>query len=199
MAHHFFELGVGEFIRMLRPVDGNGCHRAGVNQLLNAGALRGVQKIFCSADVGIVYVLLALGPQAVIRGDVKNALHAFHRAIERGGIAQIPGHILERQIRNGAIGARSAQEHAHVVAAGHQLPCHVAAKEARRACDQRAHPTLMPSSSALASCSRCSAEAPAAGTLRGSPRSTGPASCEKDSHQIFPIRLRASLDFCDKS
>src|SRR5882762_3380445 len=198
VAHHFFQLGAGEFIRMLRPIDGDGCHGAGVNQLLHAGALSGVQKIFCSADVGIVYVLLALGPQAVIRGDVKDALDTFHRAIERGGVAQIPGHVLERQIRNRTIGARRAQKNTHSVAAGHQLPCHVAAEESRRACDQRAHATLMPSSSSFATCSRCTAEAPAAGRLRCSPRSTGSTSREKDSHQILPIRLRASAVFCDK-
>src|SRR5260370_30060517 len=74
----------------------------------------------------------------------------------------------------------------------------MAAQEARRACDQRAHATLMPSSSALASCSACTAEAPSAGTLRGSPCSIGSTSCEKDSHQKLPIRLRASAVFCDK-
>ena len=54
MADHFFQLGVGEFIGKLRAVDGNRCHRAGVDQLLDARALGGVQKIFRSADIRIV-------------------------------------------------------------------------------------------------------------------------------------------------
>ncbi len=57
MAHHFFQLRVGEFVGKLRPVDGDGRHSAGIDQLLDAGALRGVQKIFRAADVRIVNLL----------------------------------------------------------------------------------------------------------------------------------------------
>src|SRR2546422_7208673 len=83
---------------------------------------------------------------------MKDALDALHRAIERRGVAQIPGHILEGQIRNRTIGARRAQKYAHFVPAGHELSCYVATQEARRACDQRGHATFTPSSSARASC-----------------------------------------------
>ena len=76
VANHFFELRVGRFIGKLRAVDGDGRDRAGVDQLLNAGALCGIQKIFCAADVRIVNVLLAPGPQAVIRRNVEDAFHA---------------------------------------------------------------------------------------------------------------------------
>ena len=195
MAHHLFQLGVGEFIGTLRPVDGNGCHGAGVDQLLDAGALRGIQKIFCSADVRIVNVLLALGPQAVIRGDVKNTLDALHRASERSGVAQISGHILERQIRYRAIGARRAKKHPHFVTASHQLAGHVAAQEPRRSRDECGHTTLTLSPFACASCSMWT---PVSSTLRVAfrwPLTKSSTNHEKNSHHLLPISFRASAVF----
>src|SRR5438445_8448817 len=192
MADHFFQLAVGQFIGKLRAIDGDSCHRAGVDQLLDAGSLRGIQKILRSSDVRIVDVLLALGPQAIIRGNVKNALDALHGAGERGGIAQISGYMLERQIRNRAIGARGAQEHSNFVTTGHQLPSDVAAQEAGRACDQRGHATFTPCSLACVSCSRPTPVSSALCSALRSPLTTGSTSCEKNSHHLLPISLRVS-------
>src|SRR6267378_2376183 len=127
VADHLFKLGVRELIGMLGAVDGDGGDGAGVDELLDAGALCRVQKIFCAADVRIVDVLLAPGPQAVIRGDVEDALDVFHGAIERGGIAEVAGDIFERKIGNGAIGAGGAHEHADVVSARNALARYVTA------------------------------------------------------------------------
>src|SRR5882724_1291395 len=152
VADHLFELGVREFIGMLGAIYGDGGHGAGVDELLDARALCGVQKIFCAADVRIVDVLLAPGPQAVIRGDVEDALDVFHGAIERGGIAQVSGDIFEREIGNGAIGTGGAHEHADVIAARNELARNVTAQKSSRSCDQRGHETRMLSSQVLAGC-----------------------------------------------
>ena len=105
MADHFFQLGFSEFVGKFRAVDGDGRYCARINQLFDSGALRGLQKIFRSADVRIVNLPGASRPQAVIRCYVKDALHALHSAIERSRVAQIPGHVFERQVRNRAISA----------------------------------------------------------------------------------------------
>src|SRR5438477_259076 len=72
---------------------------------MRAGTHGGVEKIFCSAHVGIVNVLPALGPQAVIRGHMEDALGARDRARDCGGIAQVAGNVFEREITDGAIRA----------------------------------------------------------------------------------------------
>src|SRR5882672_10797916 len=152
MANHLFEPGVRELIRMLGTVDGDSGDGAGIDELLDAGALCGIQKIFCAADVRIVEVLLAPGPQAVIRGDVEDPLDILHGAIERGGIAQVSGDIFEREIGNGAIGAGGAHEHADVISARDELARYVAAQKSGRSCDQRGHETRRLSSEARAGC-----------------------------------------------
>src|SRR5229473_2046092 len=200
VADHFFQPSIGEFIRKLRAIDGDGCDRAGVDQLLDTSPLRGVQKIFRSADVRIVNVLLALGPQAVIGGRMKDALDALHRAIKRGGVAQITGHIFERQIRDRAIGAGRAQQHAHFIAAGHQLPRHVAAKKSRRSRDQRGHATFTPSSVACDSCSTGTLDfSSALWVARPSRLTIGSIKRERSSHHALPISFRASLVLCNEA
>src|SRR5260370_24684466 len=125
---------------------------------------------------------------------MEDALDALNGAVERRGIAQIAGHIFEGQIRNRAIGARGAQKHAHFVAASHKLPCHVAAQEPRRACDQRGHATFTPSSLARASCStRWPVSSTVCAAFR-SPLTTGSTNLENNSHHMLPIILRASAE-----
>src|SRR5438552_7298867 len=126
---------------------------------------------------------------------MKNALDALHGAIERRGVAQISGHILKRQIRNRAIGARSAQKHAYFIAANHQLPRHVAAQEPRRACYQRGHATFTLSSFALVSCSML---APMSLELRAAsnpPLKIGSPIRENASHHMLPMSFRTSAIF----
>ena len=79
------------------------CDRAGVDELLHTGALGCGENIFRAADVGIVDVLRMLGPQAIVRGGVKDALDAFHGAVQRCGVAQITGHIFQREVGDGAV------------------------------------------------------------------------------------------------
>src|SRR2546427_9156675 len=126
---------------------------------------------------------------------MEDALDALQRAIERRGVAQIPGHILEGQIRNRTIGARRAQKYAHFVPAGHELSCYVATQEARRACDQRGHATFTPSSSARASCWTRTSIAWALGAEYCSALTTGSTIRENDSHHVLRMSLRASAIF----
>ena len=79
MADHFFEPRIGEFVGMLWTVDGNRGDGARVNELLDAGAHGGIEKVFCAAHVRIINVPRTLGPQAVIGGDVEDPLGALHR------------------------------------------------------------------------------------------------------------------------
>src|SRR6266566_4450397 len=131
MAHHFFQLGVGELIREFRAIDGNRGNRTCVDELLHARALR----------------------------------------------------------------ARSAHQHAHVFTARHQLPSQVAAKKPRRSCNQCVHAILTLSLFVSASASRPGPLFSALRTASTSPPKTGPTSCEKNSHQRFPINFRASAVF----
>ena len=146
VADHFFQAGVSEFVGMLRTVHGDCGDGAGVDELLDPGAHGSVQKIFRATYVGIVNVLFAPGPQAVVSGDMEDALGSLHGARDRSCVAQIAGDILKGQIRDGAIGARRAHDHAHVFAARHELSRYVAPQEARSARDQRSHAISTPSS-----------------------------------------------------
>ncbi len=83
VADHFFELGVGFFVGRRGAIDGDGGDGAGVDELLDAGALGGGEDVFCAADVGIVDVFRIFGPEAIVGGDVEDAGDAFERAIER--------------------------------------------------------------------------------------------------------------------
>src|SRR6266704_463349 len=195
MAHHFFELGVGELIRELRAVDGNRGNRTRVDELLHARALRSVQQIPRSAYIRIVNLPRATGPQPVICRHVEDALHSFHGALKRSGFTQVAGHILKRQIRNRAIGTGSAHQHAHVFAARHQLPGQVAAEKPRRSCNQCGHAILTLSLFVSASASMPAPLFSALRTVSTSPPKTGSSSCEKNSHQRFPINFRASAVF----
>src|SRR4029077_20301302 len=112
---------------------------AGVNELLDTGVLCRNQKIFCAAYVGLVNILGALGPQAVIGGDVKDSLHTIEGALKRGGITQVAGDVFERKIGDSAIVTRSAQQHAHGIAARHELAGDVTSEEAGGASDQSSH------------------------------------------------------------
>ena len=93
VADHFLQPGVCEFVGMLRPVHGDSSDGTGVDELLDSGPHGGVQKVFCAADVGIVNVLFAPGPQTVISGNVKNALGSLHGPRNRRGVAQISGDV----------------------------------------------------------------------------------------------------------
>src|SRR5207245_7439508 len=98
---HFFEPGVGEFIGMLRPVDSDSSNGAGINELLDTGALGSFEEIFCATNVRVVNLPRTPRPQAVIGGDVKDALDALHGAVERAGVAQIASDILKRTTGQG--------------------------------------------------------------------------------------------------
>src|SRR4029077_10097129 len=149
-------------------------------------------------DVRIVNFLRAPSPQTIICRNVKYALNAPHRAIERRRVAQISRHVLERQIRNRAIRARSAQQHAHFISARYELPRHVATQKTGRACNQRGHATLTPSSFACDFCSRGREASPPLRATCRLPLTMGSRSREKDSHQMFPINFRASTVFWTK-
>jgi hypothetical protein len=101
--------------------------------------LGGREEIFCAADVGLVNIFGALGPEAVIGGNVKDALYAFESALKRGWIAQIAGNIFQREIGNSTIMTGSPQEDADFIAAGDKLPGDVTPKEAGCARDQSSH------------------------------------------------------------
>src|SRR5580704_14097510 len=146
VADHFFELGIGGFVGWGGAIHRNRCDRAGVDELLDTGALGRGENIFRAADVGIVDVLRMLGPQAIVRGGVKDALDAFHGAVQRCGVAQIPGHILQREVGDGAVLAGWSKQHPHTFAARDQLASDVATKEACGAGNQRGHEACTPSS-----------------------------------------------------
>src|SRR6266700_5768648 len=195
MAHHLFLLGVGELIRELRAIDGNRGHGTCVDELLHARALRSVQQIPRSANIRIVNLPRATGQQPVIGRHVEDAFHAFHGALKRSRVTQVACHILERQIRNRAIGARSAHQHAHIFTARHQLPSQVAAEKSGRSCNKCGHAILTLSLFVSASASMPAPLFSALRTVSTSPPKTGSTSCEKNSHQRFPINFWASAVF----
>src|SRR5262249_32643454 len=123
---------------------------------------------------------------------MEDALDAFHGAIERRDIPQIPGYVFERQIRNRAIRARRAHDTANAIAAGNDLPRNVAPQEAGRACDQRGHDRCTVSSQDWAG----SISMPETRRLSdplgkvASPRSTSP---ESQRHCTLGMRRRTTL------
>src|SRR5213594_1778391 len=122
--------------------------------------------------------------------------HVARQLVARGDDVRV---LLRTSSPNRAIGARCAKEHADIIAAGHELTCHVAAKKARRSCNQRGHAILTPSSSAWDSSARRTALSP---VFRAALRwllSAGSTIREKDSHHLLPINLRAAATFCRKS
>ena len=179
MANHLFEPGVGKFVGMLRTVNGDRGDRAGINELLDARAHRGIEKVLCAADVRIVNILLALGPQTIIGGNVEDPLGSLRGARDRCRVTQIARDVFERQIRDRPIGARGTQHHAHVFPPRHQLARHVAAQEARSAGHQDGHAIPTPSSCASpGGFSARDASAPLHSLLSVCDRSASPTSSE---------------------
>ena len=101
--------------------------------------LGGLEKIPGAADVRIVNVLLAFGPQAIIGGNVKHTRGAGKRASKRRRVPQITGDVFEWQIGDRAIVAGRPQENANGLAAGDELPRHMAAKKSRSTGYERRH------------------------------------------------------------
>ena len=139
MADHFVEARFRRFVGRLWAIDRDGGDGAGVNELLDTGVFRRKKKIFCAADVGFVNIFRALRPKTIIRRDVKDALHALHSTLEGSGIAQVAGDILQREIGDSAVVARSAQQHAHDIAARDELASDVAPEETGGTCNQSSH------------------------------------------------------------
>ena len=148
MTDHLCQLRVGKLIGMFGTIHCDCSNRACVNELRDTCTLGGIEKIPGAADVRIVNVLLAFGPQAIISGNVKHTRDASKRASERRRVPQIAGDVFERQIGDRAIVAGRAQENAHVLAASDELPRDVAAKKPRSAGYERRH-AQSPSSQAF--------------------------------------------------
>ena len=73
--------------------------RAGVNDALDAGAVRRFQQIACAVDIRAIEIVGMFRPEPIIGGHMKHQSAAWHRTFERSRIAQIAGDALDIQVR----------------------------------------------------------------------------------------------------
>ena len=93
MADHFFQLCVGEFVGIFGTIYRDSRDGTRINKLRDVCSLCGFEKILCTAHVRIVNVLLALGPQAIVGGNMEDSFDSRKGASERSGIAKVAGYI----------------------------------------------------------------------------------------------------------
>ena len=142
MADHFVHGRLRLFVRQSTLArNGDGRDRARINEFLDARAPRRVEQVLRPVHIRFVDFPWIAGPEPVIRGDVKNALHAVHRAIQRRAIPQIPCEAIRVQPFERAEIAGRAHQHPHVLPASCQCAGDVAAEKACRSGDQRFHNT----------------------------------------------------------
>ena len=140
MANHFVDRRGDRFVGQ-SPVarDGDGGDGAGVHEALDAGFLRGFEQAFRAADVALVDLFRMPSPQAVVGGDMKNALHTIHRARKRRSVAQIADDGLDVHSVERLHVAFCANEHPHPISALGEQARHMAAHKSRRTCNQNQH------------------------------------------------------------
>src|SRR5579864_4641093 len=121
--------------------NGDSRDRARIDEFLDARTLRRMEQILRSGHIRFVDFPRIAGPEPIIGSDVKDALHAFQRAIERSAIPQVALEVLCIQPFERAQIAGRAHQHPQILPASRQCAGDVAPKKPCRSGDQRFHNT----------------------------------------------------------